>query len=153
MVDIPLIWPKYAYKTKDQQGKPFIFDPLRKKFVTLSPEEWVRQHVLHYLVEIKNYPKGLIRVESGLDFNSMKKRSDILVSDSEGKPFILVECKAPSVPLNQSTLNQASRYNFKYKAPILMVTNGLAEFTFQIFWEEEKTERISEIPKYFRIQE
>jgi hypothetical protein len=151
MIDTPLIWPKYTFKTKDQGGKPFIFDPFRKKYVSLSPEEWVRQHVLNFLEKEKNYPKGLIRVESGLDFNSMKKRSDILVFDSLGKPFILVECKAPSVNLNQAAINQASRYNFKYKASILMVTNGLSQYSFQIFWDEEKTERIQEIPEYTRI--
>lgn len=150
MLDIPLIWPKYTYKTKDLGGKTFIFDPFRKKYILLTPEEWVRQHVLNFLSEVKKYPKGLINVESALDFHSMKKRSDILVSNPDGKALILVECKAPAVSLNQSTLDQASRYNFKYRAPILMVTNGHQEFTYKIFWELEKTERIMEIPDYSR---
>jgi len=148
MVEIPLIWPKYTYKTKIINGKSYIFDFLRKKYVFLSPEEWVRQHVLFFLHELKSYPKGLIKVESGLDFNTMKKRSDILVFDRLGNPLILIECKAPSIKINQAVLDQASRYNFTYKASILMVTNGLSQFAYKIHWEDQKTERLEEIPIY-----
>ncbi len=148
MVEIPLIWPKYAYKTKNIGSKKYIYDPLRKKYVFLTPEEWVRQHVVNYLQEEKKYPRGLIKIESGLDFNSMKKRSDILVCNSEGNSQILIECKAPSIKINQSSINQAGRYNFNYKAPILLITNGLSNFLYKIFWDENRTENLNEIPSF-----
>ena len=148
MIEIPLLWPNYRYKTKEIEGKTSIFDPIRKKYVFLSPEEWVRQHVLNYLIEIKKYPRGFIKVESGLDFNTMKKRSDVLVFDLLGKPYILVECKATAVKINQEGINQASRYNFKYRAPFLLLTNGLQNLLFRIDWENSATEQIFQIPDF-----
>lgn len=132
------------------EGKPFIFDPVRKKYVSLSPEEWVRQHILYYLLEEKKYPKGLIRIESGLDYNSMKKRSDILVLENSGKALILVECKAPGVKINQDTLDQASRYNFHYHAQVLVLSNGIQNLFYRILWDEKRTEPLGEIPAYTR---
>ncbi len=146
--EISLNWPKYTYKTQELEGKRFIYDPQRKKYVSLTPEEWVRQHVLNYLHMDKGYPYGLILVESGLDFNSMRKRSDILVFDNKGESLILVECKSPNTKINQATLDQASRYNHQYKAPYLLITNGLIHFMYHINLVDGKTNRIKDLPFY-----
>ncbi len=148
LVEIPLQFPNYEYKIKEIVGKRYIFDSLRKKFLFLSPEEWVRQHVLNYLIHFKQYPRSLIQVEAGIKFNSLKKRSDILVSNPQGNAHLLIECKAPSVKINQSTLFQASRYNYTYRAPFLMVTNGLETFSYKIDWETGVSIQIQEIPPF-----
>lgn len=105
-----------------------IFDIIRKKYIVLTPEEWVRQHFVHYLVYSLNYPKSLFKVESGLSYNKMQKRSDILVYDHEMNPFLLVECKSYTVPINQQGFNQISVYNSKINAKYLVLTNGLKHY-------------------------
>ena len=102
-----------------------IFDIIRKKYVTLTPEEWVRPHVLHYLVGEKKVPASLIGVESAIKLFNTKKRFDVAVFDRNGKPLLVVECKAPSVALTQEVLDQVVRYNMALKVNFLMLTNGL----------------------------
>ena len=98
---LELALPAFNYKVKRQSGALMIFDIIRKKFVILTPEEWVRQHVIHYLVESKNYPVALIAVERDIDLYGLRRRVDVVAFDREGKPWLIIECKAPSVQLDQ----------------------------------------------------
>lgn len=126
--------------------KTFVFDPVRLKDVALTPEELLRQLVLLYLLEIKNYPANRIRVEAGFTLNGLQKRSDIIVFDAGVKPWLLVECKSPKVPLTQTTFEQAARYNLQWQAPFLAVTNGLATFCCQLDFEKQAFEYLEDLP-------
>ncbi len=125
---ISLNLPQVEFKIKSNENKQFIFDIIRKKYVTLNPEEWVRQHILHYLTTNKNYPKSLIAVEKQMTVNNLKKRFDILVFNNKGLPEIIVECKAPDTHITQDVFDQIARYNLKLNAEYLMVSNGLKHY-------------------------
>ncbi|KEO74841.1 type I restriction enzyme HsdR N-terminal domain-containing protein [Anditalea andensis] len=116
--------PTTDFQIKEIAGKLSIFDALRKKFLILTPEEWVRQHIIFYLVSYKNYPKSLITLERGVKYNTLHKRFDLLVMDRLGNPFLLVECKAPEIKLTQLTVEQVSIYNKTIGAPYMVITNG-----------------------------
>jgi hypothetical protein len=133
-------------KIKEIEGKEFIFDYIRKKYILLTPEEIVRQNFLDYLIEEKKYSKNLIKLESGIVYNSLNKRSDIIVYDNKGAALMLVECKSNAVAISQKTVEQASRYNLMIKAPYLCVTNGEKTFCFNINFENNKIIQIKEIP-------
>ena len=120
--------PTYNFKLKNSQNKTLIFDKLRKKYVVLTPEEWVRQHFVHFLIYQKKYPETLIAIEKQLTINNLKKRTDILIFNSDGKPEVVIECKAPSIKISQKTFDQIARYNLQLKADFLIVTNGLTHF-------------------------
>lgn len=124
--------PSFECKIRDLEGKTAIFDVIRKKYLILTPEEWVRQHVVHLLVSHLGYPASLIKLEGALTYETLEKRSDILVFDREAKPYLLVECKAPDVKLTQRTLEQASRYNKVIQAPYLVITNGMKTYCFGV---------------------
>ena len=124
----PLNLPSHNFKIKKQSGKVWIFDGVRKKFVQLTPEEWVRQHFVHYLKEIHHYPRSLFRIEGSLTYNTLQKRSDILIFDRAGKPWMLVECKAPAIKLSQRAFNQVAIYNMTVGAKYLAVTNGMVHY-------------------------
>lgn len=145
---VPLNLPYYPFKLKEQQQKTYIFDEIRKKYLLLTPEEWVRQHIIQYLITYKFYPRGLISIESSLILNTMTRRSDILIVDRTGCPLLLVECKAPHIKISQATLDQAARYNTAYSAPLLVVTNGLDVITCQMDHEKKSVEILAEIPPY-----
>ncbi len=113
---------------KKENGKVLIFDGIRKKYIVLTPEEWVRQHFVHYLIMELKYPKSLFRIEGALTYNKLQKRSDILVYDRNGKPWMLIECKSPAIKLNQKAFNQVAVYNMTIGAKYLAVTNGMAHF-------------------------
>ncbi|MCE7072106.1 MULTISPECIES: type I restriction enzyme HsdR N-terminal domain-containing protein [Dyadobacter] len=123
--------PTFAYKVKHVNGKPHIFDIIRRKFVSLTPEEWVRQHFIHLLITEYGYPKSLFAVETGLQYNTLAKRTDIMVLSGESLPFLLVECKAPFITVNDATFAQISRYNFTLQPQYLAVTNGMAHYCFK----------------------
>ena len=116
----------------------------------LNPEEWVRQHVVHWLIKHKNYPKSLINVEKQLIINGMRKRYDIVVFHSDGSIDILVECKAPNVEITQEVFDQIARYNLKANADYLMVTNGMQHYFCQIDIEGEKYSFLQQIPDFSR---
>ncbi|HLU88288.1 MAG TPA: type I restriction enzyme HsdR N-terminal domain-containing protein [Cyclobacteriaceae bacterium] len=120
----PLNLPSYDVRIKELEGRLNIFDPLRKKFLVLTPEEWVRQHMINYLVSYKFYPRSLFSLEKGIKYNQLLKRFDILILDRNGSPFLLVECKAPEVPLTQKTAEQIAVYNKTVGAQYLALTNG-----------------------------
>ena len=120
--------PAYDFKLIKDGGKKMILDVIRKKYVALTPEEWVRQHFLNYLIHELGYPKSLFRVESGLKFNNMQKRSDIVVHDRSGNPWMLIECKSPDIKLTQKAFNQIAVYNMTIGARYLAVTNGMVHY-------------------------
>ncbi len=144
MVELNL--PPFAYKVTKIDGKPFIFDVIRRKYVMITPEEWVRQHVFHWLTGEHQYPKSLIRIETGMHYNQLLKRTDIVVYDREGSPFLLVECKAPHIKLTDNVFDQAIRYNAVLKAKYILVTNGLEHFTFGV--ETGEAIVLGQIPIY-----
>lgn len=143
-----LNFPEIAAKVKKEKGNILIFDAIRKKYLKLTPEEWVRQHVVQYLCNQLHYPKGLISLEAGLKYNQLAKRSDILVYDRQGKPFMLVECKAPEVKITPKVFEQASVYNQVIKAPYILVTNGLQHFCCHVDHESRKASLVKSIPAY-----
>lgn len=146
----PLNFPPYDFRIKNKENKPYIFDPIRKKFIVLQPEEWVRQHVVRFLVEEKGYPWSLINVEKELRVNHLKKRYDVVVYTPEGHITLIVECKAPSVRITQETFDQIARYNLALKASLLMVTNGLRHYFCRMDYSQEKYIFLEDIPAYSR---
>lgn len=145
-----LNFPNYAFRIKNNQNRQYIFDEIRKKFVVLQPEEWVRQHVLHYLIFSKKYPKSLVNVEKQLTVNQLIKRYDVVVFNPDGSIYLLVECKAPEVKIDQTTFDQIARYNYQLKARYLMVTNGLDHYYCEMDHELEKYRFLKEIPDFSR---
>lgn len=145
MVELNL--PVYPFKIREQNGKQYIFDELRKKYLLLTPEEWVRQHVVQYLIQHKNYPKGLIKLEGGLKlYRTLSKRCDILIYNRDGNPFMLFECKAPHIKITQDVFDQATRYNIKHRVEYLAVSNGLEHYCCRMDYEAESYTFLEEIP-------
>jgi|TARA_B110000908_G_C10250129_1_gene451479 hypothetical protein len=140
--------PNYKFRIKSNENKALIFDNLRKKYMVLTPEEWVRQHFVQFLIQEKKYPVSLIALEKQLTINNRKKRTDILVFNKEGYPEIIVECKAPKIKITQATFDQIARYNLKLKANFLIVTNGLEHFYCKMDFEKETYIFLKDIPDY-----
>jgi type I site-specific restriction endonuclease len=140
--------PPYDYKLKKNDDKLYIFDVLRKKYVFLTPEEWVRQHFIHFLMNKYGYPKSLMKAEGGLKYNNLPKRTDLVVYDRQGKPYIVVECKDTLVKITQATFEQAAHYNFILKAPYLIVVNGLSYHCCYIDHAKQSFQFLEDIP-YF----
>ncbi len=149
-VMIKLNLPSFSFKFKSMENKLYIFDMLRKKYVVLTPEEWVRQNFARYLIGNKNYPKSIIAIEKQLKINNTTKRTDILLFDKNGNPDIIVECKAPSIKINQETFDQIARYNLKLNANYLIITNGLQHFYYKINHQLEKYHFLKDIPDYVK---
>jgi type I site-specific restriction-modification system R (restriction) subunit len=124
--------PPFDHKVKSLNGKAYIYDLIRRKYVVLTPEEWVRQHFIHLLITHYDYPKSLFSIENGLVYNKLSKRTDIVVLSNEGTPFLLIECKAPHVSISEATFAQIGRYNFTLRPTYLAVTNGMNHFCFCI---------------------
>jgi predicted type IV restriction endonuclease len=143
-----LNFPEYSFRFKNSENKVLIFDEIRKKFVVLTPEEWVRQHVVKFLLEEKKYPKSYINVEKNIKINALTKRYDIVVFNPDGSIFLLVECKAPEVSITQNVFDQIARYNLKLNAQYLMVTNGLNNYFCQMNFENEKYIFLKELPLF-----
>ena len=143
-----LNFPNYSFRFKNSENKVSIFDEIRKKFILLTPEEWVRQHVVQFLLQDKKYPKSYINVEKLIKINDLSKRYDGVVFEPNGEIFLLIECKAPEVPISQQTFDQIARYNLVLKAKYLMVTNGLNHYFCQMDFENEKYVFLKELPEY-----
>ena len=140
--------PIVALKTKLVEGTTQVFDQVRKKYLLLTPEEWVRQHFIHYLNQEKNYPLGLMGVEKMIKYNGMQTRADIILYTTDGKPNMIVECKAPNVKITQDAFNQIAKYNFKLKVRYLVLTNGIQHFCCQMDYETNGIKFLEEIPSY-----
>jgi hypothetical protein len=149
---IKLNFPDYTFSIKDQDGKNMIFDPVRKKYVALTPEEWVRQHVIQYLNREKQVPLSLISIESEIRLYKTRKRFDIAVFDRNGSPLLIVECKSPSVPVTQEVVDQVVRYNMALKVSFLMLTNGLQHIYCQIDKNSSVMKLISDLPDFDSFQ-
>ncbi|MCT4699541.1 type I restriction enzyme HsdR N-terminal domain-containing protein [Tenacibaculum haliotis] len=140
--------PNYTFKLKSNENKTLIFDKWRKKYLVLTPEEWVRQHFVQFLIDEKKYPVSLIALEKQLTINNLKKRTDIVIFSSDGTPNIIVECKAPKIKIAQDTFDQIARYNLKLDANYLVVTNGLQHYFCKLDKENETYIFLEDIPDY-----
>lgn len=143
-----LNFPPYKFRLKNSENKTLIFDAIRKKFVVLQPEEWVRQHCVAFLITEKKYPKSLINVEKQLVINGLTKRYDIVVFNPDGSIFLIVECKAPKIKITQDTFDQIARYNLALNATYLMVTNGINHYYCQMDFKNEQYSFLKNIPNY-----
>lgn len=144
--------PRYSFKIQEENGKKLIFDDIRKKYLVLTPEEWVRQNFIQYLITEKEYPKTLISIEKGLKLNELQKRADAVVYNQSAQPIVLIECKAPHVKITQKTFEQIARYNMIFKVPYLVVTNGLNHYCCQISFEKNSFNFLEKIPTYTSIK-
>ena len=133
---------------KSDGEKTYIFDVVRKKYLLLTPEEWVRQNFIHYLNKEKKYPLGLMGVEQMVKYNSLKTRADIVMYNTEGKANIIVECKAPNVKITQDTFNQIAKYNSQLKVKYLLVTNGMNHYCCKMNYEKNEIVFLEEVPNY-----
>jgi len=140
--------PEYAFRTKTFDGKQMIFDIIRKKFVALTPEEWVRQNFIQYLVNVKKYPESLMAVEKQIYINSKQRRFDLLVYLRNGQPHLIAEFKAPNVKITQDAFDQVVRYNMALKVERVIVSNGLNHFACEINYVENDYSFLSEIPEF-----
>ena len=128
---IKIEYPLYQPKIKKEDNKEFIFDEVRKRWVVLTPEEWVRQNFLQYIISVKKYPATLIAVEKEIKLGDLKKRFDIVVYDKNSRPWMIIECKEMNVELSKQVLDQVLRYNIALQVPYLVITNGSYCMAFQ----------------------
>jgi hypothetical protein len=140
--------PPFNLRTLTNDGKTFVFDVFRKKYVVLTREEWVRQHFLHWLISARNYPRGLVSVEASLKYNRMNKRADAIIYSKEGKPLMIIECKAPEIEITQDVFDQVARYNQAFHVQYLVVTNGLNHYCCRYLDSEKPWQFLSDIPSY-----
>lgn len=143
---VALNLPEFDVKLKKSEGKVWIFDGIRKKYVALTPEEWVRQHLVHYFIDHLHYPKSLIKIEQGLKYNELQKRSDIIVFDRTGNPWMIVECKSPLVDLNQDTTQQVTVYNSNIQARYVTLSNGMKHVCYEM--NGSNVELLKNFPEY-----
>ncbi|MBK8808054.1 MAG: type I restriction enzyme HsdR N-terminal domain-containing protein [Bacteroidales bacterium] len=148
---LELNFPKYIFKIKKEAEKFYILDSLRKKYVKLTPEEWVRQHAVQFLISEKHYPQGRIGVEVSLTVNGCTRRSDAVVFDTNGLPLLIMECKAPDVKITKQVFEQIAIYNITLKAEYLYVTNGIEHFYCRIFHQEARYSFLQTLPDYTTI--
>lgn len=145
-----VVFGHYDFKVKEEDKKKFIFDIARKKWTALTPEEWVRQHILHYLIHDKKYPTSLIAVERGIELNGTQKRFDIVVFTNSGKPKMIIECKAPDENLDEKVFEQIARYNLSLQVDFLWVTNGSLNFVSQL---KGAMQLLEEVPEWLVLSE
>jgi len=154
MENLPILnLPSFEFTIKTENGKKYILDLIRKMYLALTPEEWVRQNFIAYLVQVKNFPKGLISIEKKVDVNSMNQRTDIVVYDRSANPLIIIECKSTDVKLTDKVFEQIARYNKTIKAKYLIVTNGLTHYCCKMNYKTQSWEFTTEIPDYKSISE
>ncbi|GAO29686.1 type I restriction enzyme HsdR N-terminal domain-containing protein [Geofilum rubicundum] len=142
--------PPFDARVKEEKGKKHIFDIIRKKFVVLTPEEWVRQHFIHFMLAAK-YPASLMAVERMVVVNGLRQRADIVLYNRQGKPALIVECKAPEVPVNNTTLAQAARYNIPLQVDYLVVTNGMDNYCILLDKTGQNHQVIGQMPDFETI--
>jgi hypothetical protein len=144
--------PSYSFKIKSKEQKKYIFDAIRKKFVALTPEEWVRQNFIRYLVNEKDYSSSLIAVEMTLEYNRLSFRADVVVYNRNIEPLMIVECKAPEVKIRQEHFDQIARYNMQLRVKYLIVTNGIDHYVCRVDFENGVYAFLKEIPDFSGIQ-
>jgi hypothetical protein len=144
----PLKLPPAELKLRSTEGRTEVWDSIRRKYIILTPEEWVRQHFVHFLIHEKKVPASLIAIEVSLKYNRMARRCDILVYNRQGKPLLIVECKAPEVKISENAFRQIAMYNMTLKVPYLVVTNGMNQYCCIIDHEKKKFSFLQEMPEY-----
>jgi len=140
--------PAYSFRTTEREGTPVIYDPIRQTYVRLTPEEWVRQHFVQYLIQELNVPAGLVAVEVPFRFEGQAWRADVVAHDRQGDPLLLVECKAPAVTIGQDAFDQGARYNIVLGAPYLVVTNGRTHYACRVDREARDYAFLDDLPLY-----
>ena len=145
---LPLNLPSFPFKLQQQNGKNVIFDALRKKYVALTPEEWVRQHFIRFLTDYKGYPKGLLANEIQLVLNGTKKRCDTVLFNKDLSARMIVEYKAPHIEITQAVFDQITRYNMVLKVDYLIVSNGINHYCCRIDYNTMSYTFLPEIPDY-----
>jgi hypothetical protein len=140
--------PQYSFRFSGKDGSEKIFDPVRKRYVKFTPEEYVRQNFIQYLINEGGYPPGLMGIEVPFRFNKLKRRVDILVHNRAGDPVMIVECKSADIRIDEEVFEQIANYNMKFRIPYLVVTNGIHHYVCKIFHEEMKFEYLLYIPLY-----
>ena len=148
---LPLNLPSYPAKILKRNGKNVIFDPLRQKYVALTPEEWVRQHFVHFLTDFKGFPKGLLANEIQLDLNGTKKRCDTVLFNKDLSAKMIVEYKAPNIEITQAVFDQITRYNMVLKVEYLIVSNGIRHYCCKIDYNTMKYTFLPDIPAYTEL--
>ena len=143
-----LNFPLYQIPLKNKENKTLVFDSVRKKWLKLVPEEWVRLNCIEFLINEKKISRSLISVEKEFKLNNLKKRFDIVVFNKKGEIYLLVECKAPNVKISQSVFNQITKYNLVLKSKFLMISNGINHYFFTMNFESQKIEFLKELPSY-----
>ncbi len=143
--------PAWPFKIVKDKGKYEIFDPVRRKYLTLTPEEWVRQHVVRFLIDHRGFPAGLLQTERQVKHHQRKGRYDAMFRDRRGNPLVLIECKAPSVRIDETTFAQISRYNSALQVPYWMLSNGMVHFFGRVIPEEGRLEYMEGIPDYSEL--
>lgn len=144
-----LNFPEYTFKVTKEENRYLIWDSIRKKNVVLSPEEWVRQHLIEFLNVEYNYPKSLMQLEKQIIYNNLSKRADLVCYNPNGKIILLAECKAPEVSINENTVNQIALYNKELQVPILLLTNGIVHYVLKL--TKGQYTLIKKIPIYGEI--
>lgn len=140
--------PEYAFRTKTEEGKTLIFDSIRKRFVVLTPEEWVRQNFIQFLIHEKKYPEALMAVEKQIKVNGKQRRFDLLTYLRNGQPLLIAEFKAPGVKITQDAFDQVVRYNMVLRVERVLVSNGLQHFACEIDYEKNSFSYLPEIPEF-----
>ena len=148
---LQLNFPHFEFKFRNIKGRQEIFDPVRHKFVKLTPEEWVRQHLIAYLTQVKGYPLSMIGVEKQLLLNNLLKRFDLVIFNRNGSPLLLVECKAPGIKLTENTFDQAARYNILLQAEYFIISNGFEHYFCRIDYERKQYLFIEDIPDFIKL--
>lgn len=143
--------PSFDIKVKKQDGKLFVLDHLRRKYVALTPEEWVRQHFINYLIEEKGYPVSLIANETQIVLNRQKKRCDTVVYDRNTQPLVIVEYKASDVKISQEVFNQIVRYNIVLRVKYLIVSNGMEHYCCKMDYENQTFDYLQNVPEYDKL--
>ncbi len=145
---VQLNLPSHSFKIKHEASVTYIFDEIRRKYLVLTPEEWVRQHFVQFIIKDKKYPKSLVKLEGGLKLNSLQKRTDVVVFNPSGEKVLMIECKAPSVKITQNVFDQIARYNMVHKVPLLAVSNGIEHYFCKIDFERQSYQFLPQLPEY-----
>jgi len=140
--------PTYDYELRNDNGRIVILDPIRKRFVSLTPEEWVRQHFVQYLMSHLSVPQGLIQIEVSIPIRGRLYRADIVVYNRQIVPILVVECKRPSITLGQEVFNQVGYYNLGLKVPYLVVTNGMQHYCCRVDQPLRSYQFLDQIPSF-----
>ena len=143
-----LNFPSYQFRLRENNSRPEIFDEVRKKWIVLTPEEWVRQHVMRWLVEEKKYPASLLAIEKSISVNGLAKRCDIVAFNRDGNPLLVIECKAHDVEISQTVFDQAARYNLTLNVDLFLLTNGMNHFCCRADHAGKSYIFLKELPEY-----